>query len=42
MSYDPDQMNLEHQEIWQGFIKLTVSSTAFVVLILILMGIFLL
>jgi len=42
MAYDPDQMNLEHQEIWQGFIKLTIYSTAFVVMVLILMGTFLL
>ncbi len=42
MAYDPDQMSLEHQEIWQGFIKLTMSCTAVVVLALILMGIFLL
>ena len=42
MSYDPEQMNLEHQEIWQGFIKLTISATAVVVLILILLGVFVL
>ncbi len=42
MAYDPDQMNLEHQAIWQGFIKLTIYGTAFVVLVLILMGTFLL
>ena len=42
MSYDPDQMNLEHQEIWQGFIKLTISCTAVVILILILLGVFVL
>lgn len=42
MSYDPEQMNLEHQEIWQGFIKLTIFTTAAVVLLLILLGVFVL
>ena len=42
MPYDPDQMSLERQAIWQGFIKLTISCTAVVVVVLILMGIFLL
>ena len=42
MSYDPEQMNLEHQEIWQGFIKLAIYSTAFVVLVLVLLGLFVL
>ncbi len=42
MPYDPEQMNLEHQEIWQGFIKLSIFATAAVVLLLILLGVFVL
>lgn len=42
MSYDQDQMNREHQMIWQSFMKLTVITTGGIILILVLMALFLL
>ena len=37
-----DQMLREHQETFSGFIKISIWSTAFVVLVLVLMALFLL
>ena len=37
-----DRLLEEHKQSWEGFIKLTVWSTVFVVLVLVLMAIFLL
>lgn len=42
MSYDPQQYLDEHKSMWARFMKLTVYSTALVVIALILMAIFLL
>lgn len=37
-----DEMLEEHQKAWNGFVKLITASSAVIILILILMGIFLL
>jgi len=38
---EQDEMLREHQETWNGFVKLIVVSSAVIIVILILMGIFL-
>ena len=38
---EQDEMLREHQKTWNGFIKLMAVSSAVIVVILILMGIFL-
>ncbi len=38
---EQDEMLREHQETWSGFVKLMAISSAVIIVILILMGIFL-
>jgi hypothetical protein len=42
MSYDPQQYLEQHRVMWARFMKMTVYSTAAVVIALILMALFLL
>ena len=41
MAYDPDQMLRENRAFWHIFLKLTVATSAAVLLALILMALFL-